>query len=162
MLVSKNISLAWKLIISLLVCESVGFISGLLSVTDLNAWFNTINKPSWNPVYLFGPVWTCLYLLMGVSFWMIWKSHATYTIKRNAEIIFMIQLFLNFCWSILFFRFQSPLLALIDIIFMIIAILITIIYFTRISKLASGLLVPYLLWVCFAAAINYAIWNMNV
>jgi tryptophan-rich sensory protein len=136
--------------------------SGLLTVWDLNNWFGVIHKPIWNPPdELFGPVWTVLYFLMGISFWLIWKSYVPEQTKRSAEIIFMIQLFFNFCWSVLFFRFHSPLWAFVDILLLILTISITTIRFSRISKLAAVFLLPYLGWVVFAAGLNYTIWIMN-
>lgn len=153
----------WKLIVAIVICEGVGIISGLLSRSEMNTWFATLAKPSWNPpAYLFGPVWTTLYLLMGVSLWIIWKSD-TIAIKkkRNAINIFAVQLFLNFWWSILFFKLHQPGLAFIDILLMLITILLTIYQFFKISKLAAWLLVPYISWVIFASVLNYTIWKMN-
>jgi translocator protein len=158
----KSISPISKLIIAILVCEAVGIISALLSNTSNNAWFNTLAKPSWNPpAYLFGPVWTILYLLMGIALWLIWKSDAPYLKKTNAICIFFFQLFFNFCWSILFFRFHSPLLALINIVIMVITIVATMSTFATINKKATWLLLPYIMWVGFATLLNFAIWVMN-
>ena len=85
----------------------------------MNPWFETLNKPSWNPpAYLFAPVWTRLYLLMGISLWLIWKSNTPAPQKINLIILFSLQLFLNFWWSIIFFKFHSPALALLNIILM--------------------------------------------
>ena len=159
---TKSISDSLKLLISILLCEAVGIVSGLLSQTNMSVWLATLNKPSWNPPsWLFGPVWTILYALMGLALWLIWKSHADETSKRIALFVFALQLFLNFWWSLLFFRFHSPGLALINILLMIGVIIITLFRFAPISRKACWLLVPYLLWVCFAAILNYAIWFMN-
>lgn len=159
---SKTISLIWKLIISILICETTGITSGLIANTGMNAWFDALNKPSWNPpAFLFAPVWTFLYLLMGISLWLIWKSAAPVPQKSNAIILFSLQLFLNFWWSIIFFKFHSPAVALVDIILMLILILLTIISFSKLSKPAAWLLVPYIVWVSFATILNYSIWDLN-
>ena len=152
----------WKLFICIVLCQSVGLIAGYLTNTENNVWFDTINKPSWNPPgYLFGPVWTVLYLLMGFSLWIIWKSDAPEFKKLEAELFFAAQLFLNFWWTIIFFMFKSPLWAFVEIIVMIVLILVTIFKFAKISKTAAWLLVPYISWVCFAAILNFNLWILN-
>jgi len=158
----NKLSVTWKFSIAILLCESVGIISGLLASANNNVWFDSLIKPTWNPpAYLFGPVWTTLYLFMGISLALIWKNKATEIKKRNAYFLFAIQLFLNFWWSIFFFHFHSPTLALVDIVLMIITILLTIFSFSSFSKTASWLLVPYIAWVSFATILNFSIWNLN-
>ncbi|WP_353483658.1 TspO/MBR family protein [Haliscomenobacter sp.] len=158
----RSLSSTWKLIIAVLLCEAIGFTSGLMGSAGMNAWFDQLQKPSWNPpAYLFAPVWTLLYALMGIAFWLIWKDEAPEANKRNAYFAFALQLFLNFWWSIIFFNFQSPFFALIEILLMWLAILLTIFRFAKISKTAAWLLVPYLLWVSFASVLNYTIWSLN-
>lgn len=159
----KGISSFWKLIIAVLICETVGIVSGFLSQGSMTTWFATLQKPSWNPpAYLFGPIWTVLYLLMGISLWLVWKNGAPEAKKTRAMSVFGVQLFFNFCWSILFFKFQSPALGLIDILLLGLTILVTISYFARISRLAAWLLVPYVLWVYFATVLNYTLWTNNI
>lgn len=159
---TNKIAATWKFIISILLCESVGIISGLLASANNNLWFDTLHKPTWNPpAYLFGPVWTALYLLMGISLGIIWNNKAPELNKRNAYFLFAMQLILNFFWSILFFHFHSPALALLDIILMIITIVLTIFNFSHFSKSAAWLLVPYIAWVSFATILNFSIWNLN-
>jgi tryptophan-rich sensory protein len=159
---NNTISSVWKFTIAILFCEGIGISSGLLARTNNNVWFENLIKPSFNPPsYLFGPVWTVLYLLMGISLALIWKHKATGRSKRKAYLVFAIQLFLNFWWSLLFFYFQSSFLALIDIVLMVVFILLTLFRFSSFSKTASWLLVPYLLWVSFATLLNFSIWYLN-
>ncbi len=157
-----KISKGWKLFIAIVICQSVGIISGLLTNTKNNFWFDNIQKPSWNPPgFLFAPIWTTLYLLMGISLWMVWKSKTLQSEKFKTCVLFAIQLFLNFWWTIIFFEFQMPMLAFIEIIIMIFLIIFTIFRFSDISKTAAWLLVPYVSWVCFAAILNYNLWILN-
>lgn len=159
---TNKLSTTWKFIIAILLCESVGIISGFLARANNNLWFDKLNKPSWNPpAFLFAPIWTTLYLLMGISLALIWQNKTPELEKRNTYLLFSAQLFLNFWWSILFFHFHSPALALVDIILMVITIIFTIFVFSNFSKTASWLLVPYIVWVSFATFLNFSIWNLN-
>lgn len=159
---TNKLSSTWKFIIAILLCESIGIMSGFLASANNNDWFDTINKPAWNPPgYLFGPVWTTLYLLMGIALGIIWTNKSSEQSKFNAYSLFAVQLFLNFWWSIFFFNFHSPTLALVDIVLMLITIILTIFSFSTFSKTASWLLVPYIAWVSFASILNFTIWNLN-
>jgi len=152
----------FKLIISIAVPLAVGGISGFFTASSVNSWFATLNKPSFNPPsWLFGPVWTTLYIMMGVSFFIIWKSHAKLDKRYTGYTYYWLQLALNFLWSFLFFYFQRPDLALIDIVLLFIMIASTIFSFRKISQTAAWLLVPYLCWVAFATALNFEIWRLN-
>lgn len=158
----RKTSSIWQLIIAILACEAIGFTSGLIGSAAMNSWFDNLQKPSWNPpAYLFAPVWTTLYALMGIAIWLIWKNETAEAKKRSAYVVFAIQLFLNFWWSIIFFSFQSPFFALIEILLLLSMILLTIFHFSKISKTAAWLLVPYVLWVSFASFLNYTIWSLN-
>lgn len=150
-----------KLIICITVPLLIGGISGFATATSINDWYIDINKPSFNPPnYLFGPVWTTLYILMGISFYMILQSPKT-ELRKKAVAIFCIQLFLNFCWSFIFFKFQLLGLAFIEIIFMLLSIITMITVFYKINKTAALLQIPYLLWVSFASVLNGSIWYLN-
>ena len=159
---TQRLSSVWKFLIAIILCEGVGISSGLLASANNNLWFDTLIKPTWNPpAYLFGPVWTTLYLLMGISLGIVWNNKATELNKCNAYLLFATQLFLNFWWSLFFFLFNSPVLALGDIILMVITILLTIFSFSNFSKTAAWLLVPYIAWVSLASILNFTIWNLN-
>ena len=162
----KNI---YKLIISIAICELAGIIGSFFTVSSVSTWYVDLQKPVLNPPsWVFGPVWITLYALMGVALFLIWKQHSNILenvrmlqIWKIGIVVFFIQLFLNALWSILFFGMQNPLFSLIEIVILWIAILLTIIVFYRISKPASYLLMPYILWVSFAMYLNYAIWVLN-
>jgi len=150
-----------KLFYSLLVTLGVGFVSGFATASSIGGWYAQLNKPAFNPPnWIFGPVWTLLYILMGISLWMIWKKPPS-LYKSNALWLFFIQLFLNFCWSFLFFNFHKIGLALVDISVLWIFIVLTIIAFSKLDKTAAWLLVPYICWVSFATILNAAIYRLN-
>ena len=139
----------------------VGGISGLATFNGLKNWYNMIEKPSFNPPnYIFGPVWSALYFLMGISFYLIVKRPKS-ELRKKAIIIFLLQLFLNFCWSFIFFQFHQIGLAFLEIILIWISILFMIIRFYKINKYAALLQIPYLLWVSFACFLNGTIWYLN-
>ena len=152
----------WKLFISIFICEVIGISSAIISNTNNSIWFDTIKKPTWNPpAYLFGPVWTILYLLMGIALWIVWEAEINYAKKINAISLFFLQLFFNFCWSILFFKYHFIGLALLDILIMLTSIATTMFAFATIDKKAIWLLIPYIAWVSFATILNFTIWIMN-
>lgn len=150
-----------KLLLCILTMLLIGGLAGFATSTSINGWYTSINKPSFNPPnYLFGPVWTTLYILMGVSLYLILQSESS-ELRKKAIAIFSIQLFLNFCWSFIFFNFQMLGLAFVEIILMWICILTTIVVFFKINKTAGLIQIPYLLWVSFASVLNGSIWYLN-
>lgn len=158
-MMSKKID--WvKLLFSLLLCHAAGFLGTLFTVTAIPTWYSVLIKPSFSPPnWLFGPVWLALYTLMGLSLYLVWMSHSRH--KKNAIVLFLIQLFLNAIWTPVFFGLHSPLGGLIVIVLLWVAIILTMLQFRKISATALILLTPYLAWVSFAAALNYFIWQLN-
>lgn len=151
-----------KLIISIAMPLAVGAIAGFFTTSSVDGWFATINKPSFNPPnWLFAPVWTALYIMMGIAFFLVWKSNADEKIKQSAMVLFFFQLALNFLWSFIFFYAHQPGWALVDIVALWILIFFTIIWFGKISPAPAWLLVPYICWVSFATVLNFAIWKLN-
>ncbi len=149
-------------IASLAICLGTGALGGVLTATAITEWYNFLIKPSFSPPnWIFGPVWTLLYTLMAISVSIVWRKGLSNKENRAAFIYFMVQLFLNGIWSILFFGLKNPLLALIDIIILLLMIVVVIYKFHRINKIAAYLLIPYLLWVSFASVLNYSIWQLN-
>lgn len=145
-----------KLIISIFITQGAGFFGSIATSSSVKSWYITdVIKPSFNPPsWLFAPVWTTLFFLMGISLYIVWQ-------KKGDLFWFWTQLLLNIIWSFLFFGFRSPTLAFYEIIFLWITILITILKFQKIDSLASKLLYPYLAWVSFAAYLNYSIMVLN-
>ena len=124
-------------------------------------WYTNIAKPSWTPPgWLFGPVWGLLYLSMSVSAWLVWRKRSTSEALLSLA-LYLLQLLLNGLWSWLFFGRQWIGSALIDLVALVILVAITVVMFLRVHKTAGLLLLPYLLWICFAAALNFQIWRMN-
>ena len=151
-----------KLFISILIPLLVGAISGYFTTSGVNGWYALANKPWFNPPnWIFAPVWTTLYVLMGIALFLVWRADADKTIKQTAIILFAVQLTLNFFWSIIFFKLQQPGWAFAEIILMWVMILLTILWFGKISSAAAWLLVPYICWVSFASVLNYSIWRLN-
>jgi tryptophan-rich sensory protein len=151
-----------KLATSLIVCQLAGLLGSLFTAPAIPTWYQTLNKPSFTPPsWLFAPVWIGLYLLMGISLFLVWKKKEQDLRVNEALMIFFIQLILNAFWSIAFFGLRSPLLGLVDIIFLWMGILLTIQKFFKISRNGALLLLPYLLWVSFAALLNFSLWVLN-
>lgn len=150
---------------SLLICIAIPLVSGLLSglatMDSIGSWYSTLNKPSFNPPdYLFGPVWSALYILMGIGLYLILQTPKS-DLRTKSIVLFVVQLILNLSWSFIFFNAQSPSGALIIIGILWISILMMMIYFHTLSPVSSYLQIPYLLWVSFASVLNAAIWYLN-
>ena len=151
-----------KLFASIALCQSAGIVGSIFTVSTIPGWYALLNKPFFSPPnWLFGPAWITLYALMGVAFYLVWSSGADQDKKYRAMTVFLVHLFFNAIWSIIFFGLQSIGGALIMILFLWFAILATIITFHKISRPAAWLLVPYILWVSFAIYLNYSIWILN-
>ena len=151
-----------KILLSALFCLAIGGLSGFATTDAITGWYATIQKPSFNPPnWIFGPVWTVLYIMMGVALGLVW-SETTKLTKSKAYTFFFIQLALNGIWSIIFFAMEQPPLAMVDIIILLVFIVLTIKAFFPINKLAAYLLIPYLLWVSFASVLNASIWYLNM
>ena len=148
------------LIASVFVCLAAGFIGSFFTTPYIPTWYESLNFPSFRPPnWLFGPVWTMLFILMGVSLYLVLEKDIKKVKPQLA--IFGVQLALNVLWSFLFFASQSPFYAFIEIITLWFAILFTIISFYKVSKKASMILIPYIAWVSFASILNYYVWILN-
>ncbi|MCX6163393.1 MAG: tryptophan-rich sensory protein [Ignavibacteriae bacterium] len=142
-------------------CQVAGIIGSLFTVSSIPIWYATLNKPAFNPPnWIFAPVWISLYILMGISFYLIWIKSDVQNFGFLLS-VFLLQLVLNAFWTIIFFGLKSPLFAFIEIVVLWLVILFCIILFYRVSKISSYLLIPYLLWVSFAAVLNFSLWKLN-
>ena len=144
-------------------CVGVGYLSSVVSRDSTDPWFDNLVKPSFNPPdWIFSPVWTTLYIMMGLAAGLVWdKIEEQRETVRKGIIFFWIQLALNALWSYLFFGLHNPLLALIEIVILWLMIYETFIQFNKVNKVAGYLLIPYLLWVTFATVLNGSIWWLN-
>ncbi len=151
-----------KLIVAILVPQAAGALGSLFTAPSISTWYSTLIKPSFNPPsWIFAPVWTALFLLMGIAAFLVWKRGWEKREVRIALGIFGGQLILNILWSALFFGLHSPLAAFVEVIILWLAILGTILVFRKISKTAAWLLVPYILWVSFASLLNFSLMILN-
>ena len=137
-------------------------VGGIITASPVQTWYQTIQKPSWNPPnWLFGPAWTILYLLMAVALWRVWRLGWGEGGVRLAVILFLVQLVLNVLWSLVFFGLRQPGWAVLEIAVLWGFILATLITFYRLERLAGLLLIPYLAWVTFAGILNGVVWQLN-
>jgi len=150
----------FKLLASIVLVMAVGLAGSLFTAPNINSWYATLNKPSFSPPnYLFAPVWTTLFILIGIALYLLWNSKKKE--KTVALYLFFAQMVLNFFWSYIFFGQKQIGWALAEIIILLIVIVACIIYFGRISKTAALLFIPYLLWVSFASILNYQVFVLN-
>lgn len=157
-----NASALGRLVVCLLVPQLVGVTSGLLTAGAVRGWYVTLVRPSFTPpTWVFGPVWTLIYLIMGVAAFLVWQRGLATSLARLALGMFVAQLVLNWLWSLLFFGLRAPGVALLEIVLLWAAIAWCTVLFFRVRPVAGALLVPYLAWVTFATALNFEFWRLN-
>jgi translocator protein len=150
------------IIISIIIAQSAGLVGSFFTIPGIENWYSYLEKPSFNPPgWLFAPAWITLYTLMGIAAFFIWKKRKEVK-AQDALFFYGAQLVLNALWSVIFFGLKSPSLAFLDIVFLWLLILATMVKFYRIEKAAGFLLVPYFLWVSFASVLNFFIWQLNL
>ncbi len=150
-----------SLIFWLILCFAVAGVSGLWTASAVPGWYATLVRPTFAPPnWLFGPVWTVLYAMMAIAAWQVWRSPVSPG-RTYGVLLFLLQLALNFCWTLVFFHFHAIGLALVEIVMLWAAIFGTILVFARISRLSAWLLAPYLGWVSFATLLNAGFWRLN-
>ena len=151
-----------KLVISLVACQCAGLVGSIFTSPAIPIWYATQEKPPFSPPnWLFAPAWGTLYLLMGVAAFLVWRQGFSKEGVKSALAIFLVQLVINALWSAVFFGLKSPIAGVVAIVVLWVAILFTILKFFRLSVAAGSLLIPYILWVSFATALNIAIWMLN-
>jgi translocator protein len=162
MATSKS-KISWPaLAASVIICNLAGAIGAIFTFDAIPAWYAALNKPFFSPPnWVFGPVWTALYILMGISAYLVWQKGWQKKPFRSALALFGLQLFLNTLWSILFFGLRSPLMGLVGILPLWLSIALCIRVFCPIDRKAAYLLLPYLAWVSFATLLNLAVWLLN-
>lgn len=150
------------LAVFIVVCLGAGGLGAIATTSEIEGWYQTIAKPSWNPPdRVFGPVWTTLFILMGIAAWLVWKPEG-FKAAAIPLLLFVVQLLLNTGWSWIFFGLHQPGWAFVEIVMLWLAIAATTVTFFRRSKTAGWLLMPYVAWVSFAGVLNYAIWRLNL
>jgi tryptophan-rich sensory protein len=151
-----------KLTVSILFCFLAGAVGSVATYPNIQTWYAALNKPFFNPPnWVFGPVWTALYLLMGIALFIVWQKSSENKEARPLVLLFLLQLALNCLWSIIFFGQHLLFWASFEIVVMWSLILLFIIKSYKVSKLASWLMVPYILWVSFASVLTIAVWMLN-
>ncbi len=159
---SLQVSDIVSLVVAVIIPLVVGGLGGVATAQSIPTWYQGLNKPAWNPPnWVFGPVWTLLYILMGIAAWLVWRQGWDNPQVQGALVIFGVQLLLNLFWSLIFFGLRNPGWAVLEIVVLWGFILATTIQFYRLEPAAGLLLIPYQLWVTFAAALNAAVWQLN-
>lgn len=150
------------ILISVSICLLVGAVSGYATQSSVTDWYSELAKPSFNPPnWVFGPVWTVLYIMMGIAAGLVWAKGFYHKWVKTAMYHFIFQLLFNALWSIVFFGFRFPAGALVIIVVLVILIGLTYKWFRIVDRTAAYLLIPYFLWVCFATVLNLRIWMLN-
>ena len=153
---------AFRILVFIVICELAGIIGSVFTASSISGWYATLVKPPFNPPgWIFGPVWTILYAMMGLAAYLVYENGPRRPEIRKALTVFAIQLIINALWSIVFFGARQILGAVVVIVLLWVMILLTIRLFSRISKAAAYLLVPYLLWVSFASVLNISLYTLN-
>ena len=151
-----------RISITVFICLIVGFLSSIATQSSIDTWYIHLKKPVGTPPnWLFGPIWTIIYISMGVAAGIVWNRGFYHKWVKVALYHFGFQLLLNAAWSVLFFGLRNPLLGLIDIVALFIVLLFTFKWFRVVNKNAAYLLIPYILWILYATYLNFSIWNLN-
>jgi benzodiazapine receptor len=149
------------LFVALALCFFAAGIGAFAASRGLNEWYPALRKPSWNPPsWVFGFIWSSLYTMMAVASWLVWRRRATAPVATPLS-VFAVQLLLNAAWPMLFFSLRSPGLGFLEIILLWLVVATTVGMFWRVSNAAGMVMVPYLLWITFAMALNGSIWSLN-
>lgn len=152
----------WRFIISIAICQLAGIIGSVFTAPAVTTWYAALKKPAFSPPnWLFGPVWIVLYVLMGISLFLVWRKSLDIPAVKTGLTVFGVQLILNILWSVAFFGLRSPVAGFLVIVALWIAIFLTILRFTRVSEFAAILLIPYIVWVSFAAILNLSLFLLN-
>jgi translocator protein len=152
-----------RIALVVMTCLVIGYLSGMVTRESITTWYPTLIKPIFNPPnWIFAPVWTSLYIMMGIAGGLVWnKLDGNETIVKKAFLFFIIQLALNALWSLIFFKLHNLLLASIEVVLLLLMIFETYTQFKKIDKIAGLLLIPYLAWVSFASILTISIWYLN-
>ncbi len=149
------------LVLSMVVAFSVARLGAIFTNVSLGQWYESLIKPTWTPSgRTIGLIWTILYISMAIAVWVVWLNGGP-DMRRSPLTLYGLQLFLNLAWTFIFFGLRSPEIAFIEIIVLWITICATLVSFCKVSIFAGALMVPYLMWVSFAVAINFMIWRLN-